>query len=480
SVEIARYGLHLYRTTLSFFVETRNYAMLASAYNETDAFFMFVDADNNRSTGYRISGIGADYMAIFSGWDGSVKSASVYTWSGSRNQTDINGFESRIAGRGAVEGTRFEGQFHLIREVEHPVVVFYAQDNYGNRSRGMAAISTQAGAVIVTQSNPEHGAVNRSLDVELLRININTKAKENRILGLNLTLCGNAIASDFTSIELRKENQVLATANYTDGKFRFNLSLPLEKNTEENVSVFVRISENAEKGKAVGMRIEDAGDVWLENGTSTIYSSFISNTYIEEIPDRIVIDGAFGDWENILLNTDTANDTFPSGRFVWPTVDIDRYGMVDAENVSFYISTHGFVLGGEELPWIIERPAEIPTPPPPEVPVQDGMDAIFVFIDIDGFRMTGFRVYNGEMGAEYMIMITGKNNEINSSMLYRYETYEVEQNWTKWKFVGNVSCAIGSYEMECALPKSILQDIGNRSVIRFATKNWLNAGDWSD
>ncbi|MEM4292965.1 MAG: hypothetical protein QXJ27_02195, partial [Thermoplasmata archaeon] len=79
-----------------------------------------------------------------------------------------------------------------------------------------------------------------------------------------------------------------------------------------------------------------------------------------------------------------------------------------------------------------------------------------------------------------MIMVTGKNNTIYTSEVYHYETYIVEQNWTYWVCIGNVSAAIGSHELECALPRGILQDIGNRSVIRFATKNWFEAGDWSD
>ncbi|MCX8173462.1 MAG: zinc ribbon domain-containing protein, partial [Thermoplasmata archaeon] len=57
SVEIGKYGVHLYRNYLSFYVEVRDTAMVARAFNETDAFFMFVDVDENASTGYAISGV---------------------------------------------------------------------------------------------------------------------------------------------------------------------------------------------------------------------------------------------------------------------------------------------------------------------------------------------------------------------------------------------------------------------------------------
>ncbi|MEM4308867.1 MAG: lamin tail domain-containing protein [Thermoplasmata archaeon] len=478
SVEIGKYGVHLYRNYLSFYVEVRDAAMLGKAFNETDAFFMFVDADDNASTGYAISGIGADYMAVFSGWDCAVKSASAYQWNSSRNQTDFNGFESKYSGKGAVDGQRFEGQFTLTQPASIPRIVFYAQDNYGNRSRGQAVVSTHPGAIVITQSNPQHGIVNHSQNVELLRLSVETKAKENWIRQINVSIAGNASATDFDGIELRAGNNVVA-GNYTDGMFRFNVSMPLEKNSEMEIGIYARLNSSA-IGKSVGLRIPSRSDVFVKNGTATLYSSFIGNTYVETVPQEIVIDGAFADWQNVMLNTDTENDTFPPGRFVWPSVDIAKYGMVDMENVSFYLSTYGVVLAGEELPMIVERPSEVVTPPPPEVPVLEGMDALFVFIDIDGNRLTGFRVYRGEMGAEYMIMVTGKNNTIYTSEVYHYETYIVEQNWTYWTYMGNVSAAIGSHEMECALPRGILQDIGNRSVIRFATKNWFKAGDWSD
>ncbi|MEM3525669.1 MAG: zinc ribbon domain-containing protein, partial [Thermoplasmata archaeon] len=454
SVEIGKYGVHLYRNYLSFYVEVRDAAMLGKAFNETDAFFMFVDADESASTGYAISGIGADYMAVFSGWDCAVKSASAYQWNSSRNQTDFNGFESKYSGKGAVDGQRFEGQFTLTQPASIPRIVFYAQDNYGNRSRGQAVVSTHPGAIVITQSNPQHGIVNHSQNVELLHLSVETKAKENWIRQINVSIAGNASATDFDGIELRAGNNVVA-GNYTDGMFRFNVSMPLEKNSEMEIGIYARLNSSA-IGKSVGLRIPSRSDVFVENGTATLYSSFIGNTYVETVPQEIVIDGAFADWQNVMLNTDTENDTFPPGRFVWPSVDIAKYGMVDMENVSFYLSTYGVVLAGEELPMIVERPSEVVTPPPPEVPVLEGMDALFVFIDIDGNRLTGFRVYRGEMGAEYMIMVTGKNNTIYTSEVYHYETYIVEQNWTYWTYMGNVSAAIGSHEMECALPKTIL------------------------
>ncbi|MEM4293717.1 MAG: zinc ribbon domain-containing protein, partial [Thermoplasmata archaeon] len=325
SVEIARYGVHLYRNYLSFYVEVRDEAMRAKAFNETDAFFMFVDADANASTGYAISGIGADYLAVFSGWECSVKSASVYEWNTSRNQTDFNGFESKYSGKGALEGKRFEGQFTLTGQASVPKVVFYAQDNYGNRSRGQAVISTRPGAVIVTQSNPEHGIVNHGQDVELLRLNLETKAKENWLWQINVSIAGNASATDFDEIELRAGDKVVA-GNYTDGMFRFNVSMPLEKNSEMVMGIYARLNSSA-IGKSVGLRIPSQNDVWVEDGTVTLYSSFIGNTYVETVPQEIVIDGAFADWQNVLVNQDKANDTFPPGRFVWPSVDIAKYGM---------------------------------------------------------------------------------------------------------------------------------------------------------
>ncbi|MEM3525759.1 MAG: hypothetical protein QW620_08755, partial [Thermoplasmata archaeon] len=261
SVEIGKYGVHLYRNYLSFYVEVRDAAMLGKAFNETDAFFMFVDADDNASTGYAISGIGADYMAVFSGWDCAVKSASAYQWNSSRNQTDFNGFESKYSGKGAVDGQRFEGQFTLTQPASIPRIVFYAQDNYGNRSRGQAVVSTHPGAIVITQSNPEHGIVNHSQNVELLRLSVETKAKENWIRQINVSIAGNASATDFDGIELRAGNNVVA-GNYTDGMFRFNVSMPLEKNSEMEIGIYARLNSSA-IGKSVGLRIPSRSDVFV-------------------------------------------------------------------------------------------------------------------------------------------------------------------------------------------------------------------------
>jgi hypothetical protein len=45
--------------------------------SEVSSFYLFVDSDNSESTGYNVSGIGADYLLQIDGWNGSVQSATV-------------------------------------------------------------------------------------------------------------------------------------------------------------------------------------------------------------------------------------------------------------------------------------------------------------------------------------------------------------------------------------------------------------------
>ena len=45
-----------------------------------DTFYIFIDSDNSDSTGYRISGMGADHMLVVSGWDGRVLSSILHNY----------------------------------------------------------------------------------------------------------------------------------------------------------------------------------------------------------------------------------------------------------------------------------------------------------------------------------------------------------------------------------------------------------------
>jgi hypothetical protein len=149
----------------------------------------------------------------------------------------------------------------------------------------------------------------------------------------------------------------------------------------------------------------------------------------------IMIDGSFDDWEqNANLKSDN-DDSFDAN------VDIIRYANLteDSGDTFYYVNVEGAILGGSNF---IEKESRIrgkspnydialednEIPKTYNVPVLNGQDQIFVFIDSDYNLSTGYM--SESIGADKLIEIRGQYGVITSSTISTYNPNpEIENDW---------------------------------------------------
>src|SRR3989442_15570380 len=79
---------------LAFLIEVQGQALQGdlSSNRVTDAFFVFIDTDRSRATGYQIEGLGADRLIEIDGWGGVVVSATMSEFDANVNAHDWMGW----------------------------------------------------------------------------------------------------------------------------------------------------------------------------------------------------------------------------------------------------------------------------------------------------------------------------------------------------------------------------------------------------
>jgi hypothetical protein len=150
---------------------------------------------------------------------------------------------------------------------------------------------------------------------------------------------------------------------------------------------------------------------------------------------QITIDGNFSDWNQEAFLKSDNDDSFNAN------VDIIGYANLteDSGDTFYYINVEGAILGGANF---IEKDArskaKFPNydigledneiPKTYNVPVLNGEDQIFVFIDSDDNLSTGYM--SKSIGADKLIEIRGQYGVITSSTISSYNPNpEIENDW---------------------------------------------------
>jgi predicted regulator of Ras-like GTPase activity (Roadblock/LC7/MglB family) len=119
-----------------------------------------------------------------------------------------------------------------------------------------------------------------------------------------------------------------------------------------------------------------------------------------------------------------------------------------------------------------------PPPPIPPTPEVNGEDITYIFIDSDNNATTGYFV-NPDIGAEYMVNISGKGNTILSKKLNVFNS-TFNNEWI-WEYITSVDAAVDSKAMEAQIDFDLLGIGQNQSYnIWFLTTDWRDANDMSN
>jgi hypothetical protein len=76
-------------------------------------------------------------------------------------------------------------------------------------------------------------------------------------------------------------------------------------------------------------------------------------------------------------------------------------------------------------------------------------DTFYIFVDIDRNQDTGYKI--NELGADYLVSISGHANSVTSSDLHYFDGTRSQDDWNGWTFFSQVPSKCGYSELETKL-----------------------------
>ncbi|MCX6658751.1 MAG: zinc ribbon domain-containing protein [Euryarchaeota archaeon] len=378
---------------LFLYVKTQGDLMASSNVN---SLYLFVDSDSSGTTGYRVSGIGADYLLELDGWNGSVQSSSIshYEPQPSTDQYNWSSWVKVGSLISEVSGNQLEAMADLPDAPSlNARFLLFTQDDIGS---SVSHPAPETGGLLVVKQEQGSGIdaagiVAQSASVSILKLNLTCEGQSGTVGSITPMVVGANLGTTFQDISL------------TIGQARV-------------LDVLVDTSSLA-SGSSV--------TAWLTS--SSISSTFAdvaivgepAKAYVAAPPTTIQIDGAFGDWAG---RTSADVDSIPVGN---ENVDMDAVGAVNSTDSSyFYVSVVGQMCGGSYVPMIVTKPSGgggggggIFTPAR-----KTGEDLLRIYIDSDLSQTSGYlmSIPSKTIGADYMVEIKGLDGEIRSTALMSY------------------------------------------------------------
>jgi hypothetical protein len=319
------------------------------------------------------------------------------------------------------------------------------------------------------------------------------------------------------------------------GKVTFEPGLLLRRGESRTLSVGVELDTNAPQGNCIGFELQGRTDVVTDRGIVSLsrratLPEYHDISYIKDSPDGVKVDGAFADWYNTNMTTDTLSDV------VNEDLDIDEYAFyADMDILAFFVMVDGHMVRGVDVPfenemkvvdekyvqvshrdrdrdgiwdevdpfpldfdndgltdandidddndgaidypdggqdeWLIQQQTgvRIYIGPHPSPPPATGDDVIYIFIDGDEEVMTGYPV--GGIGADIVLEIKGKHGDVTKSVCLEYTGSE-SKPWL-WDFRAEVDAEVDYSRLEVGAAPSILGIDGD---FRFfvITHSWNN------
>lgn len=378
---------------LFLYVKTQGELMASS---DVNSLYLFVDSDSSGTTGYRASGIGADYLLELDGWNRSVQSSSIsqYEPQSSTDQYDWSSWAKVGSLISEISGNQLEAMADLPDAPSlNARFLLFTQDDLGSsvsypapKTGGLLVVKQDRGSGIDAA-----GIVAQSASVSILRLTLTCEGQSGSVGSITPMVVGASLVTTFQDLSL------------TVGQ-------------ERVLDVAVDTSSLA-SGSSVA--------AWL---TSSLISSTFANVaivgeaakaYVAAPPTTIQIDGAFGDWAG---RTSADVDLIPVGN---ENVDMDAVGAVNSTDSSyFYVSVVGQMCGGSYVPMIVTKPSGgggggggifIPAR-------KTGEDVLRIYIDSDLSQTSGYlmSIPSKTIGADYVVEIKGLNGEISSKALMSY------------------------------------------------------------
>ncbi|MCK5548129.1 MAG: hypothetical protein KAI64_03885, partial [Thermoplasmata archaeon] len=334
-----------------------------------DTFYIFIDVDQTRATGYRLENKGIDYMIKVHGWQGRVYESQLHLFDAKNGLNDWSGWLKKASIKSEVRDNKLETQVHWmalgLKEPRDVDVYFYSQDYRGRERMTDFAVSNNKGLLYVVQTPMFPEIVTQGLTYAMLKMDMRAYGRDIMIEKIMLTRKGTASAFDTGEVTMFTEYGAWIDVHglFINGNVSLvpNTPISIKNGSTETFFVGLEISGNAGENRAIGIEVVESRDISTDNGTVELMSEPPDEdhnelAYIIDAPSTIAIEGAFADWNNIVNNT-----LYP--RIFQNDADIKDYrATVNGSAFSFFLETQSRMLKGTRIPYMNSVEAE-PIPP---------------------------------------------------------------------------------------------------------------------
>jgi hypothetical protein len=447
NINIVEYNMIKNGNNVNIYVEVEGDVLKGTDAKVTDTLSIFIDSDTDASTGYSINGMGADYMLEAQGRSGRIINSEVRifdphyrTYDGTiRDQNDWNGWTDLQNGEIKCVGNQLETRIRLYDTKEtrtkikdNVFVSIRLADLDGNEDYSDTIMSTEKVSLIARQ-NPIADQV--------------ISGDQSEILEVELTAVGKDVTVDRINFEHTGAGELM-----TD-------ELPVTVNKDSTIRLKVRVdTTNSDRSSAESVRV---GRINTRDNVPVRLTGTGASAYVDEVPNVIRIDGAFADWDNVPAQTDDIGEESVNNN---PNIDlVEQKNNQDNEKLSFYMKVDGSIMEGAKIlskPLVWEKSesknenndaSEQKNKIEP-LPDKVGDDSAYVFIDIDQNDQTGYINDEMEIGADYMIEITGQDGRILSKTVYSYsQTSNNNRLWSWEQKYNEILAATDSTQLEAQI-----------------------------
>jgi hypothetical protein len=509
NIDIVKYQIYKIDHGLAFYIEVHGdilHGIEKSDKQYPDSICILIDSDGDRTTGYNTLGFGAEYLLDIQGAARRVSHQGFYEFNDvlASNRNDWTGWEYITNAAIGLGICRLEGQINLPNSIISSDfnAIIITRDQNGNTDRSNEIINPiKASLTATTISAPPEVIYSNSNRIESTFMNIEFESKyadgkDIIINGFGLELLGNVAETTIEDVKIIFNDDLpkVLPAHYKiiDGILRVSLDEPLTIPPDDIVEIDIGLVIATDIGMSyrddlcVGLKLNE---VLVEHAVVTIEHEKLELAYLFEIPTEISIDGAFADWKMIPRLSD-----FDSARVTNPDIDINEFAMAGGNfALDFYFKIHGELMTATDIPVSLKaisnsRNSISPKTEtemfdtkekshPPAIPEEMIVkDTLRLFIDTDGIDVTGFNPEWLPIGAEYLIEISGRNGEIISNSLFRYQDKEGKQTTWSWKKISNILAAKDRSQLETTVPFNLLNfDNPENIEICYILSNWGNS-----
>lgn len=444
--------------------------------NGTESLLLFVDADHTANTGYPIGDLGADSLAVVTGWDGQIQTMARYVFNetGIVRSNDFRRFLSAGTVDAAFLGAESEVRIPMDTDPTQARFLVYSADNLGNRDSMIGMIQPGRPSLVVSQTSVAPDTI-RTTSAPVLRISLSGMGGSPLLTALTLLRQGTStdpanvsLYQDDGSGTFNTNDTILATAALAAPLTRIPVNVSLTRPaTVWAVVGWTSVTPN----KTFGLQVAAA----IGNGTSSLTPPETKLVYLGAAPATPTVDGAFGDWGGRSYGADPLGDVVNGTSSYVYNANVDLLGVaVDrSANLTGFAQVDGRILGGEDVPNEAQRPnpnappnGNISNVTPPHVP-QVGYDVLYAYVDADNSSLTGLQASTATatFGFDDALVVTGRNGTISSSSLYRYA---MTPNGT-WQFARPIVAALDAHRIEFGVDASAMNLTASYRVVFYAT-----------